>query len=131
MADPFESGKWKNNNCGVRRLFVCEVAASENPTTIQPPTITPKTVCSEAYDDCIIRGGRLSSIHSENENMFVLNNILGLDSWIVSWIGFKRDSKTDQFQWADGSDIAFQSWGEGGKWHFNLFIIRFIYIYMP
>ena len=146
MVDPWGEVGWKNSNCAVRRLFVCEVPASGNPTTIQPPTITPNKVCSsdtpddgwvlfskdqggtdeycynfnteyknwmDAYDDCTQRGGRLPSIHSEQENTFVMDNVNSYD--ISSWIGFLRDSKTDQFQWVDGTDADFKQWGKGGK----------------
>ena len=48
MSDPYNFNyEWINSLCELRRPFVCEVPASANPTTVQPPTLPPDIPCHE------------------------------------------------------------------------------------
>jgi len=59
---------------------------------------------------CKSWGGHLVSIHSEEENAFVVTNLQYVRKNV--WIGL--DSKyTGEFVWQDGSDVAYQRWSPG------------------
>jgi hypothetical protein len=142
--------EWMNEDCEIRRPFVCEVPASAHPTTIEPPTLpTPKACHAEspedgwvqftiddggsgedcfnfnafdyknwidAKDECVRKGGRLASIHSEQENLFITRHLSMQSSYNIGWIGLQRDSLTGQFVWIDfGTNPDYLGWGEGGK----------------
>ena len=151
MSDPYNSNyEWINSLCELRRPFVCEVPASANPTTIQPPTLPPDIPCHEdspedmwilfpkdqggsgedcynfmegdykSWDDanrvCELKGSRLVTIHSEQENMFLSQKLFTQGRWALSWIGLRRDSMTGQFIWADdGTYPDYDAWAPDGK----------------
>ena len=152
VADPYAyTHEWMNHDCELRMPFACEVIASHDPTTIEPPTPTPDAPCRpetpndgwikftsddggtdewcfkfnndykdwlSAKKECEFNGGRLASIHSQQENDFISRKLaLQQASWdLISWIGLQRDSATGQFVWIDdGSSPEYDKWGDGGK----------------
>ena len=66
----------------------------------------------EANDDCIKKGGRLASIHSQEENTFLMHSFVSNG---VGWIGFIKNSLLGQFEWTDGSSAEYLAWAPGGK----------------
>eukprot|EP00092_Neocalanus_flemingeri_P019105 GFUD01020695.1.p1 GENE.GFUD01020695.1~~GFUD01020695.1.p1 ORF type:complete len:187 (+),score=32.94 GFUD01020695.1:219-779(+) len=63
-------------------------------------------VCRE---DCKRQGGDLASIHSMEENDFIVS--FHQDNPI--WTGGSITEKDGQFRWLDGSDWDFENWDEG------------------
>ena len=156
--------EWINDNCEIRRPFLCEVPASANPTTIQPPTLTPDMPCHsetpndgwiqftkdqggtgeacynfnlgdykswlDASDECVRKGGRLTSVRSDQENRFLLQHLNTFND-VVSWIGLQRDGLTGQFVWIeDWTSPDYLAWGPGGKKTYQLritFVIKSYY----
>ena len=150
-ADPYYyMHEWMNDNCELRMPFACEVIASQNPTTVAPPTPTPDAPCRPetpndgwikftvddggsgdwcfkfnsdtkdwvtAKQECEFGGGRLASIHSQQENDFITRKVAeDQTSWDhISWIGLQRDYATGQFVWIDnGTNPDYDKWGDGG-----------------
>ena len=72
----------------------------------------------DAQDNCIQQGGRLASVHSTQENSFLMHNLASND---IGWIGFLKDAPTDQFMWTDGSPADFLAWGPGGSKYLNYY----------
>ena len=77
----------------------------------------------DARQNCQQQGGELASIHSAEENSFLMHNLGSND---VAWIGFLKDAPTDQFLWTDGSSPDFLGWGPGGTLY--LIIIWTLYV---
>ena len=65
-----------------------------------------------AKDACILHGGRLASIHSTQENDFILHNLARNGQ---GWVGYLKDPSTSSFKWTDGSDTDFYRWGSKRK----------------
>ena len=61
-----------------------------------------------AKDDCILQGGRMASVHSPQENDFIVHSLARNG---IGWIGYIKDPSTDNFKWTDGSDPDFYRWG--------------------
>ena len=55
---------------------------------------------------CVARGGDLASIHSADENKFVLNLDPDQENF---WLGGYRDGKTKSWSWSDGSPYDFSN----------------------
>uniref|UniRef100_A0A914E1U8 C-type lectin domain-containing protein n=1 Tax=Acrobeloides nanus TaxID=290746 RepID=A0A914E1U8_9BILA len=66
----------------------------------------------EASNDCINRGTHLASIHSSEENQFLIElSQLGrpVSSWShFVWIGLTR--RNGEFQWSDGTPVDYDNW---------------------
>ena len=68
-----------------------------------------------AKTNCEYDGGRLASIHSEQENTFITRKMAMNGLYTISWVGLQRDSLTGQFVWIDdGKNPDFAAWGDGG-----------------
>ena len=68
-----------------------------------------------AKDDCILQGGRMVSVHSPQENDFIVHNLARNG---IGWIGYIKDPSTDTFKWTDGSDPDFYRWGPNRNYIF-------------
>ncbi|XP_038059507.1 echinoidin-like [Patiria miniata] len=58
----------------------------------------------------------LASIHSQEEDEFIkdyVRSASGLADYPRFWIGFNDIEREGQFQWSDGSDVSYESWGPG------------------
>ena len=66
----------------------------------------------EANEYCIYKGGRLASVHSVQENDFIVHNFAHNG---IGWIGFLKDGPTDSFTWTDGTSPDFYRWGKKRK----------------
>ena len=70
-----------------------------------------------AKQECEYAGGRLASVHSEQENNFIVKKIAETGLYdFISWIGLQRDYLSGQFVWIEpsGTNPDFTAWGEGG-----------------
>ena len=63
-----------------------------------------------ASAQCRAKGGLLASIHSEEENGFLVSNLEKTNSWI----GFNQMYSGD-WKWPDNSDVGFARWSPGGE----------------
>jgi len=70
-----------------------------------PQDMTNKLDFQSATKYCNKRGGSLVSIHSEQENAFVITNLNKQNAWI----GY-NSMYSGEFQWTDGSDVGYQRW---------------------
>ena len=69
----------------------------------------------DARKECEYKGGRLASIHSEQENTYVTRKMASQGYYTISWIGLEKDYGTGQFIWIDdGTAPDFLGWGDGG-----------------
>ena len=98
----------------ITALFACP---SEEDWIFFPPTGScylhsdSKLGWDDARRYCVDRGGDLASVHSADENKFVLNLAPHQENF---WIGGYRDGKTKSWRWSDGSLFDFSDW-IGGK----------------
>ena len=70
-------------------------------------------VCRE---DCKREGGDLASIHSMEENTFIISFLKerpARSEKKSTWIAGSITEKDGQFRWMDGSDWDFENWDEG------------------
>ena len=80
----------------------------------------------DAKKECEYKGGRLASIHSQQENNFITQKLANQGSWTISWIGLERDYATGQFVWIDdGNSPDFNAWGDGGMFSRFVKLISF------
>ena len=79
-----------------------------------------KTSWLKANASCGQQGSHLASIHSREENMFVF----GMSSAAaykaaehLTWLGLRRNEKTKEYEWTDGTDYFYKNWyrPNGGK----------------
>ncbi|XP_060901039.1 macrophage mannose receptor 1-like [Labrus mixtus] len=130
MVDPAVRYSWQSFPCSKKLGYICYSKASE----VQTVKVVETGFCSspwipynghcfslnrtektwpEAQRDCRIRGGDLVSIHSVEDQSFVISQ-LGFASTDELWIGL-NDRKTEKlFDWVDHSTVSFTSW-EFGK----------------
>ncbi|TKR96273.1 hypothetical protein L596_010319 [Steinernema carpocapsae] len=63
----------------------------------------------ESGMNCVNQGGRLESVHSQEENDFIGALLLGSDK-VGSWIGGYRSSPKDSFGWSDATPWNYTFW---------------------
>ncbi len=131
---------WESHNCKSEMPFICEVLAGlDPPTTVAPPTISPpidcnaegwirpsesqdycyKFVASSSEEDifdaaetkCMAEGGHLASIHSKDENDFVMIN-MKRNAISDGFIGLYLNND-GQYAWSDGTVPDYYSWAKG------------------
>ena len=83
-------------------------------------TISSKTIFknSDYRDECIEEcnrlGGNLTSIHTEEENVFLASLLKPNSKTLATFIG--ADEVTSKnFVWRDGTDWDYENWYSGGK----------------
>ncbi len=74
-----------------------------------------EVVYTEAKQICQSNGATINSIHSTEENEFIVNFIKTFDPSVRAfWIGAtKRQSETDVFEWDNGNSFDFTKWHSG------------------
>jgi len=75
----------------------------------------------DGYDICKAMGGDFPSIHSKEEDDFVIHSVCRVDHRTRCWIGL-HDHTNDgkwQFQWTDGSPVNYTNWYVGGNYDDN------------
>ena len=72
---------------------------------------------ANAESHCTEQGGHLASVHSDQENEF----ILGLSSSEQFWIGGNDEEVEGEWVWSDGSDFSYSFWkrGQPNNWESN------------
>uniref|UniRef100_A0A8C6TA81 C-type lectin domain-containing protein n=1 Tax=Neogobius melanostomus TaxID=47308 RepID=A0A8C6TA81_9GOBI len=73
-----------------------------------------KLTWTEAEKSCKSHGANLASIHSAEENAFVVDLIkkaTGENRW--TWIGGQDAVKENLWMWSDGSVWDYSNWGQG------------------
>ena len=66
----------------------------------------------DQQDQCLALGSNLASIHSREENEFVVGSF-----GYYNWLGFRREfnsTSDDGWAWEDGSDVDFTNWFKTG-----------------
>ncbi|XP_022109148.1 macrophage mannose receptor 1-like [Acanthaster planci] len=124
-------GRWDDTLCTARKSFVCKYDSAERPSTVAPPqgycpdgwkafgqycykfdpTYTMGSF-QDAKADCEgFYGSQLASIHSKQENDFILTNVV--DPTFVGnlWIGLQKGNQG--LEWTDGTPVDFVYWKEG------------------
>uniref|UniRef100_A0A8C2BDR3 Mannose receptor, C type 1a n=1 Tax=Cyprinus carpio TaxID=7962 RepID=A0A8C2BDR3_CYPCA len=124
-------GFWNDINCGVALPSICErssdfVNVTMSPSTVQPGGCTPewimfrgkcyklfnnKMTWHNARDHCILHGGNLVSILSQEEQAFLTTLMLGADDDV--WIGFNDVNWEMRFLWTDGKGVTYINWAKG------------------
>uniref|UniRef100_A0A8C1LC99 Macrophage mannose receptor 1 n=1 Tax=Cyprinus carpio TaxID=7962 RepID=A0A8C1LC99_CYPCA len=124
-------GFWNDINCGVALPSICErssdfVNVTVSPSTVQPGGCTPewimfrgkcyklfnnKMTWHNARDHCILHGGNLVSILSQEEQAFLTTLMLGADDDV--WIGFNDVNWEMRFLWTDGKGVTYINWAKG------------------
>uniref|UniRef100_A0A3Q3MGQ0 Mannose receptor, C type 1b n=1 Tax=Labrus bergylta TaxID=56723 RepID=A0A3Q3MGQ0_9LABR len=129
MVAPAVRYSWQSFPCSRKLGYICYSKASE----VLPTKAVETGFCSrpwipynghcfylnrtektwpEAQRDCRFRGGDLVSIHSVEDQSFVISQ-LGFASTDELWIGL-NDRKTEKlFDWVDHSTVSFTSWEFG------------------
>ena len=74
---------------------------------------TEKVSWFDAQMSCTTIGSDLISIHSTEENNFVLQEMSPISIW-SAWIGlFNLNSTDSSYEWADRSMVDFRNWNVG------------------
>merc|ERR1711962_470506 len=115
------------------------------PTSTTPPNNCPSgyTVfnshCYKLYSDfkknydtseakCVADGGHLASVHSEEENEFLVE-LAGKEE--LFWMGGKVNSNSDGWIWMDGTPWDYENIGSGAMYHGCLTFSHYKWIPYP
>ncbi|XP_067686863.1 macrophage mannose receptor 1-like [Haliotis asinina] len=131
------TGLWQNFKCDMIKPYICQIPRqgfTPPPTTLAPTTSVPlpcasgwsgyqaycykafrmgsaqRKTWSEALVYCQGLGGSLVSIHSKDEENFLLTNLL---RWYYNanfWVGLSDRSKENSFVWTDGTPFDYANW---------------------
>ncbi|XP_042869527.1 macrophage mannose receptor 1-like isoform X1 [Penaeus japonicus] len=130
--------KMSDSVCDTFQPFICEAAEGTMVTTQAPPTQTPDVPCDDdsswllfndhcykfiseadetpqtwwtSHRRCRDEGGELASIHSYEENYWIMSKIYNKSDQTL-WIGGR--AKLDSgYEWLDGSVFDFVNWAQG------------------
>ncbi|CAI5454018.1 unnamed protein product [Caenorhabditis angaria] len=127
------TGKWSTAACsGTVLPFICELPSliaqtcpSHCPsgytwfaeTDFCYKNFVQQSNFNDARSVCQADGGELTSIHSQNENDFLVQLsktglIVSDDGWVDQvWIGFIFVNQ--KWQWTDGTNTTYVNWGDG------------------
>lgn len=130
--------KMSDSVCETFQPFICEAAEGTMLTTQAPPTQTPDVPCDDdpswlLFNDycykfiseadeapqtwwsshrlCRNEGGELASIHTFEENYWIVSKIYNKTDQTL-WIG-GRSKLDSSYEWLDGSVFDFINWAEG------------------
>jgi uncharacterized protein YegL len=111
--------KWNDIPCKTSRPFTCKMKATSDgkapeescpigwtafKTNCYLP-VNEKVTFHTAEDNCVLKGGHLASIHSEEENAFL--NTLGITGF---FIGFNDEKTEGSHVWTDKTPTDFKKW---------------------
>uniref|UniRef100_A0AC34GSZ0 C-type lectin domain-containing protein n=1 Tax=Panagrolaimus sp. ES5 TaxID=591445 RepID=A0AC34GSZ0_9BILA len=131
-----QSSKWIADDCFKNKSFVCLINKDSIPaTTTHKPTrcldtwtyypttgycykVFDNATFLDAEDRCRISGAHLTSIHGEDENLFVANLAYWpgadvCDGTKQSWVGLFREDIAGRWEWTDGSAFDYHNWAIG------------------
>ncbi|XP_062297513.1 macrophage mannose receptor 1 [Scomber scombrus] len=126
-------GYWNDINCGLELPSICKRSSNFVNTTMAPTTM-PKGGCApewipfngkcykivtgndkktwqQARAYCINQGGNLVSIVGENEQAFLITQMLNYNEDL--WIGMNDINWEMHFVWTDGRGIGYTNWAKG------------------
>lgn len=111
----YADGTWNDENCNHVLPFVCEVRAGTHGQSPPPPPETPDyhyypgpLNALAASDDCVVRGGQLASVHSQQELQAMM---AAAPPTAQFWIGLNDASNEagnsgNSFVWSDGTETT-------------------------
>uniref|UniRef100_A0A8C7Y9T5 Mannose receptor, C type 1a n=1 Tax=Oryzias sinensis TaxID=183150 RepID=A0A8C7Y9T5_9TELE len=129
-----KASKWESNTCTKKLGYICRKGNSTNlpPPPIKGPSFCPshwvpyagncyflersKKMWRDALAACRKDGGDLASIHSIEEQSFVISQT-GYSQTDVLWIGFNDQRNQLLFEWSDHSQVTFTQWDTGEPSH--------------
>ncbi|EPB76244.1 lectin C-type domain protein [Ancylostoma ceylanicum] len=109
-------GTWTGVACNKAYPYVCAIIASV-PAPTCPPCPTPGGCPTFPQMVCMSNGGHLTSIHSDEENVFVADiSKAGVEyrkEADLTWIGLKQTDypTSTAWTWTDGTPLDYQKWG--------------------
>ncbi|XP_060585667.1 macrophage mannose receptor 1-like [Ruditapes philippinarum] len=68
---------------------------------------------SFAENDCLTKGGHLTSIKDVNEENFLSNHVQAYGS--TTWIGLNDKTVEEHFEWSSGDNVGYVNWKPGRK----------------
>ncbi|XP_061589669.1 macrophage mannose receptor 1 [Cololabis saira] len=126
-------GQWNDENCGVKRRYICK-HINQNPGPRCDLANGWRPHGSNCYKfksqlrkswlaarhDCVLEGGDLASVISEEENTFVagvmeqthLDLWIGLSTLKCNKISCKVETGNTNFAWSDAEGSSYRNWGE-------------------
>ena len=137
------NNKWSNMPCAALQRVMCKAGLDDLKPTEQPITTSKylNTLCDEQNPNdgwilgpsnnicyhvtsegrnwldsetfCRSKGGHLVSIHSPEENSYILS--LTYDQTKKTWLGLSTVYTGSNFEWVDDSPFNFSFWDENGK----------------
>uniref|UniRef100_A0A3P9KK49 Macrophage mannose receptor 1 n=1 Tax=Oryzias latipes TaxID=8090 RepID=A0A3P9KK49_ORYLA len=129
-----KASKWESNACTKKLGYICRKGNSTNlpPPPIKGPSFCPshwvpyagncyflersKKMWRDALAACRKDGGDLASIHSIEEQSFVISQT-GYSQTDMLWIGFNDQRNQLLFEWSDHSQVTFTQWDTGEPSH--------------
>jgi len=124
VADSTAAFAWRDIPCTERHPVLCKAAgivSEEELSCGREEHLFGGATCfwvenssvdytwSAAQAQCRARGMELVSIHSQEENDFILD----LTDGITTWLGLTDTAVEGIFEWTDGSALDFQNWYTG------------------
>ncbi|XP_077862270.1 macrophage mannose receptor 1-like [Saccoglossus kowalevskii] len=135
------AGLWSGIPCGESHAYVCEkLKPGYTPVPGDVPVTSPsdngcsagwtgygnncfreyeqlgdydRKTWTQAEEYCKNMGGHLASFHSNEEELYVIDNI-GTDNWWDGfWIGLNDQETESGFKWSDGSAVSYTRWNDG------------------
>ncbi|XP_060599605.1 macrophage mannose receptor 1-like [Ruditapes philippinarum] len=130
-------GYWNDLTCYIAKRYICKIPRGKS-VNKDPPMINTFKACDESSPDdgwkvfgdycyylgndemltwhdananCLSKGSNLASVHSEEENRFLLSMVAHESD--VCWIGFNDLDLDNRFSWSDESVVDFTSWASG------------------
>nr|XP_011422437.3 macrophage mannose receptor 1 isoform X2 [Crassostrea gigas] len=129
------NGKWNDINCFFSKPFICKVQRGV-PLSTTPviPTASSSNACGtgwvlynqfcyylgngsslmtwfDARSTCNQMGAELASVHSRDEDNFLVGQYTRQKGRTDFWIGLNDIEYNNKFVWTDGSVLDFISWG--------------------
>ncbi|KAK8734902.1 hypothetical protein OTU49_005721, partial [Cherax quadricarinatus] len=115
-------GKWNNLDCTASRAFACELFPTHT-VGCEEGWFNFDNYCywaSDSYNwvsfssaraDCQSKGGDLASIHSAEENDYIVSQV-NSDYYYNTywWIGMTDSGHEGTYQWSDGTSVTYTNW---------------------
>ncbi|XP_042284935.1 macrophage mannose receptor 1-like [Thunnus maccoyii] len=129
-------GFWHDYNCGLEYSSICKRSGSPPANTTVAPTEPPKGGCPQTWkklgskcyiinsqqetwdkasDKCKLIGGKLASILSRHEQVFLTTQMAEAPTTDL-WIGL-HNKEGSQYHWTDGRPMRYTNWGSSISRH--------------